>query len=74
MKKILLLSVLLIGLVSCTNDDCPPQTCIGDAWVRCDGGTREVISDLEYNCETGELITPLPVGCEFLGWDNIGTP
>lgn len=75
MKKLLLLAVLLIGLTSCTNDDCPPQTCVGDAWVRCDGNpVREVIQGIEYNCETGELITPLPEGCVFLGWDNPDTP
>lgn len=74
MKKLLILAVLLIGLTSCEREECPTQVCIGNAWVRCDGGDREVIQGIEYNCETGELITQLPEGCEFLGFDNPDTP
>jgi hypothetical protein len=75
MKKLLLLTVLLFSIVSCTEDDCVSKTCIGNAWVRCNGSpVREVIQGIEYNCETGELITQLPEGCEFLGWDNPDTP
>ena len=81
MKK-LLLSVLLIGLISCTNDDCEfeltlpsePQICVGDAWIRCDGGIREVVKGIQYNCETNQPINSFPEGCEFLGWDNPDTP
>ena len=75
MKKLLLLIVTLLGITSCTDDDCSTPNCVGDAWIRCNGSpVREVIQGIEYNCETGELITPLPEGCIFLGWDNPNTP
>ena len=73
MKKILLLTVLLIGLTSCTNDDCPPvEECGCNAWVRQEGEIRTVIP-LELDCETGEQLN-LPKGYTFLGCDNDDTP
>lgn len=73
MKKILLLAVLLIGLTSCTNDDCPPvEECNCNAWVRQEGSIRTVIP-VELDCETGQP-TNLPEGYTFLGCDNDNTP
>ena len=73
MKKLLLLTILLIGLTSCTNDDCQPvEECGCNAWVRQEGMTRTVIP-LELDCETGEPLN-LPEGYIFLGCDNDDTP
>ena len=73
MKKLLLIVILLIGLTSCTSDDCPPpEECGCNAWVRQEGEIRTVIP-LELDCETGQSLN-LPEGYTFLGCDNDDTP
>ena len=72
MKKLLLILAIAI-LLSCSNDD-TQHTCNCDAWVRYNGNpVREVIKDVEINCDTNEPIN-LPEGYTFLGCDNDNTP
>ena len=74
MKKILLLAILLIGLTSCTNDDCPPvEECGCNAWVREAEGLPRTVIPVELDYETGEPLN-LPEGYTFLGCDNDNTP
>lgn len=71
MKKLLLITAIVILFISCSNDE---QNCTYtcNAWVRQEGQIREVMP-IELDCETNQPIN-LPQGYEFLGCDNDNTP
>ena len=71
MKKLLLITAIVILFLSCSNDD-NQTNCNCNAWVKQDGQIRTVIP-LEIDCNTGQPLN-LPDGYTFLGCDNDNTP